>query len=88
MNNLDWMLERNKDFAAQQSAAGTLMPSLPQSLPSVKAHSPSEFYRKLAFPGHFRTWKPPKIAPGARDEPACSEPLPLIRGVQYDAVRN
>ena len=37
MNNLDSMLERNKDFAAQQSAAGTLMPSLPQSLPDVKA---------------------------------------------------
>jgi hypothetical protein len=27
MNNLDSMLKRNKDFAAQQSAAGTLMPS-------------------------------------------------------------
>src|SRR5271169_549047 len=37
MNNLDSMLERNKDFAAQQSAAGTLMPSLPQALPNVKA---------------------------------------------------
>jgi len=37
MNNLDNMLERNKDFAAQQSAAGTLMPSMPQSLPNVKA---------------------------------------------------
>src|SRR5580658_831246 len=37
MNNLDSMLERNKDFAAQQSAAGTLMPSLPRSLPKVKA---------------------------------------------------
>jgi carbonic anhydrase len=37
MNNLDSMLERNKDFAAQQSAAGTLMPSLPQLLPNVKA---------------------------------------------------
>jgi carbonic anhydrase len=31
------MLQRNKDFAAQQSAAGTLMPSLPQALPNVKA---------------------------------------------------
>jgi len=31
------MLKRNKDFAAQQSAAGTLMPSLPRSLPNVKA---------------------------------------------------
>jgi carbonic anhydrase len=37
MNNLDHMLERNKDFAAQQSAAGTLMPSLPRALPNVKA---------------------------------------------------
>jgi carbonic anhydrase len=37
MNNLDSMLERNKDFAAQQSAAGTLMPSLPQALTNVKA---------------------------------------------------
>jgi carbonic anhydrase len=37
MNNLDLMLERNKDFAAQLSAARTPMPSLPQSLPNVKA---------------------------------------------------
>ena len=37
MNNLDQMLERNKDFAAHQSAAGTLMPSLPRALPNVKA---------------------------------------------------
>jgi carbonic anhydrase len=37
MNNLDSMLERNRDFAAQQSAAGTLMPSLPRALPKVKA---------------------------------------------------
>src|SRR5579863_7871987 len=37
MNNLDSILKRNKDFAAQQSAAGTLMPSLPQALPNVKA---------------------------------------------------
>jgi hypothetical protein len=37
MNNLDNMLERNKDFAAQQSAAGTLMPSLPRAKPNVKA---------------------------------------------------
>ena len=37
MNNLDQMLERNKDFAARQSAAGTLMPSLPRALPNVKA---------------------------------------------------
>ncbi|HEX5226392.1 MAG TPA: carbonic anhydrase [Bryobacteraceae bacterium] len=37
MNHLDSMLERNKDFAARQSAEGTLMPSLPRSLPKVKA---------------------------------------------------
>jgi len=37
MSNLDSLLERNQVFAAQQSAAGTLMPSLPQALPNVKA---------------------------------------------------
>jgi carbonic anhydrase len=37
MNILDSMLQRNKDFAARQSTAGTLMPSLPQALPNVKA---------------------------------------------------
>jgi carbonic anhydrase len=37
MNTLDSMLERNKDFAARQSAAGTLPPSLPQAMPHVKA---------------------------------------------------
>ena len=37
MNSLDFMLQRNKDFAAQQSAAGTLMPSLQRALPNVKA---------------------------------------------------
>ena len=37
MNNLDILLERNKEFAAQQAAAGTLTPSLPRALPNVKA---------------------------------------------------
>ena len=37
MNNLDSMLERNKIFAAKQSAAGALMPSLPKALPNVNA---------------------------------------------------
>jgi carbonic anhydrase len=36
MNNLDDMLERNKGFAAQQSTAGTLMPSLSQATLHVK----------------------------------------------------
>jgi carbonic anhydrase len=37
MNTLDHLLQRNKDFAAQQSAAGTLAPSLPRAMPKVKA---------------------------------------------------
>lgn len=37
MNSFDSLLKRNKDFAAQQSAGGTLMPSLPRALPNVKA---------------------------------------------------
>jgi carbonic anhydrase len=37
MSTLDSMLERNKELAARQSAAGTLMPSLPRALPNVKA---------------------------------------------------
>ena len=37
MTHLDSMLERNKNFATQQSAAGTLMPSLPRAMPKVKA---------------------------------------------------
>lgn len=37
MSNLDQLLERNKKFAAQQSAEGALMPSLPRALPNVRA---------------------------------------------------
>ncbi len=37
MSTLVSMLERNKHYAAQQSAAGTLMPSLPEATPNVKA---------------------------------------------------
>ena len=37
MNTLDSLLERNKDFAARQSAAGELMSSLPRALPNVRA---------------------------------------------------
>jgi carbonic anhydrase len=37
MNNLDRLLQRNKQFASQQSAEGTLMPSLPRAMPDVKA---------------------------------------------------
>ena len=37
MNHLDTLLERNQHFAAQVSAAGTPMPSLPQAMPHLKA---------------------------------------------------
>jgi len=37
MNNLDHLLQRNKEFAVQQSAAGALMPSLSRVMPKVKA---------------------------------------------------
>ena len=36
-STLGSMLERNKDFAARESAAGKLMPSLPKALPNTKA---------------------------------------------------
>ena len=37
MSHLDEMLERNKEFAAKHSSAGTLLPSLTQALPKVRA---------------------------------------------------
>jgi carbonic anhydrase len=37
MNNLDRMIERNKDFAIQQSAAVTLISSFPRALQNLKA---------------------------------------------------
>lgn len=37
LGTLDSMLVRNKQFAAEQSAAGTFPPSLPQALPDVRA---------------------------------------------------
>ena len=37
MNKVDDLLERNKEFAVQQSATGTLMPSLPRAMPNVRA---------------------------------------------------
>lgn len=37
MATFDTLMQRNKDFAAQQSAENLLMPSLPDALPHVKA---------------------------------------------------
>jgi carbonic anhydrase len=37
MNNFDRLLQRNKEFAAQQAAAGALMPSLARATPNMKA---------------------------------------------------
>ena len=37
MSQLDSMLQRNKALLAQQSDAGTLMPSMPRAMPNVRA---------------------------------------------------
>lgn len=37
MSTLDQLLLRNKEFAAEQSAAGALMPSFPRAVPNIKA---------------------------------------------------
>jgi carbonic anhydrase len=37
MSQVDDLLQRNKEFAARQSAAGTLMPSLPRAMPNLRA---------------------------------------------------
>jgi carbonic anhydrase len=37
MNYFEYLLERNKEFAAKQSDARTLMPSLQRALPNVRA---------------------------------------------------
>jgi short-subunit dehydrogenase len=37
MTTFDALVKRNRDFAAEQSAAGLLMPALPRALPNVKA---------------------------------------------------
>jgi carbonic anhydrase len=37
MNTFDQLLQRNKEFAAKQSAAGSLIPTLPQAMLKVKA---------------------------------------------------
>jgi carbonic anhydrase len=37
MSNLDELLRRNREFAAQQAAAEALMPSLGRAMPNVKA---------------------------------------------------
>ena len=37
MNQVDKLLDRNQEFASKQTSAGTLLPSLPEALPNVKA---------------------------------------------------
>ena len=37
MSQLDTMLQRNREYAAQQTASGGLMPSLPRALPKARA---------------------------------------------------
>jgi len=81
MNNLDSMLKRNKEFAAQQSAAGTLMPSLPRALPNVKAVIVSCADMRVD-PAHFLGIKPGEAVVirniGGRITPGLLEQLALL----------
>ncbi len=81
MSNLDSMLERNKIFAAQQSAAGTLMPSLPRALPNVRAIIIGCADMR-ADPGHVLGIKPGEAVVlrniGGRITPGILEELGLL----------
>jgi carbonic anhydrase len=81
MSNLDSMLERNKEFAAQQAAAGTLMPSLPRALPKVKAVIIGCADMR-ADPGHVLGIKPGEAVVirniGGRITPGLLEQLGLL----------
>src|SRR5271170_3392879 len=81
MNNLDSILQRNKDFAAQQSVAGTLMPSLPRALPNVKAIIIGCADMRVD-PAHVLGIKPGEAVVirniGGRINPGLSEQLALL----------
>jgi carbonic anhydrase len=81
MNNLDNLLQRNKEFAAQQSAAGTLMPSFPRAMTNVKAIIISCADMR-ADPAHVLGIKPGEAAVlrniGGRFTPEALEELALL----------
>jgi carbonic anhydrase len=84
MNNLDHLLQRNKEFAVQQSAAGTLMPSLLKAMPDVKAIIISCADMR-ADPAHVLGIKPGEAVVlrniGGRFTPATLEELALLERI-------
>jgi carbonic anhydrase len=81
MNNLDDLLQRNKEFAVQQSAAGLLMPSLPRAMPTVKAIIIGCADMRVD-PGHVLGIKPGEAVVlrniGGRVTPGLKEQLGLL----------
>src|SRR6202453_2281723 len=81
MNSLESMLQRNRDFAAKQSAAGTLMPSLPRAMPNVKAFIIGCADMRVD-PAHVLGIKPGEVVVirniGGRITPALLEQLGLL----------
>ena len=81
MSNLDHFLQRNKEFAAQQSAAGTLMPSFLRAMPNVKGIIISCADMR-ADPAHVLGIRPGEAVVlrniGGRFTPATLEELALL----------
>jgi carbonic anhydrase len=84
MNNLDRLLQRNKEFAVQESAAGALMPSLPRAIPNVKAVIIGCADMR-ADPAHVLGIKPGEAVVmrniGGRITPGLLEQLVLLRRI-------
>jgi carbonic anhydrase len=81
MSTLDGFLQRNKQFAAQHSAAGTLMPSFSLAVPNVKAIMIGCADMR-ADPTHILGLKPGEAVVlrniGGRFTPAVLEELALL----------
>jgi carbonic anhydrase len=84
MSNLDHLLQRNKEFAVQQSAEGTLMPSLPRAMPKVKAMIIGCADMRVD-PAHVLGTKPGEAVVlrniGGRITPGLLEQLSLLRRI-------
>src|SRR5580704_5210546 len=84
MSNLDLLLQRNKEFAAQQSAAGALMPSLAKATPNLKAFILSCVDMRVD-PAHILGIKPGEAIVlrnvGGRVTPVLVEQLGLLARV-------
>jgi carbonic anhydrase len=91
MNYLDSILDRNRDFAARQSASRTLMPSLPRSLPNMKAIVIGCADMRVR-PSHVLGIKPGEAVVirniGGRITPGLSEQLGLLGRIGQVAGEN